>query len=118
MNADKHLDIFTQDTNVSLSLKSCSFCVNQRPIAFSGLIVPISPLKAEEAGNKMETMPATPETEAVKADADGKAGHETMKEEEEHKHDEGMHGMMGHHTTGWIIFMGVIMVAMMVAHIL
>lgn len=42
---------------------------------------------------------------------------EKMKEEMEHKHHEGMHGMMMHDMKGWWIVIGVVMVIMMGAHV-
>lgn len=75
-------------------------------------IVPVGIVSAEEV--KGEAGQTVVPSEA--APPQGKdAVHEEMKQKE-HKHDEGMHGMMmGHHSTGWAIMIGVVMVVMMAA---
>lgn len=76
----------------------------------SGINAPSLPLFAKEGdGGSSGLSPDSKDKEATD---------DKMREEKEHEH-EGMHGMMtGHHSTGWAIAIGVVMVVMMAAMVL
>lgn len=82
------------------------------------LVLPVGIVSAEEVEVKGEAG----QTVVVPSEAAPPQGkddvHEEMKQKE-HRQDEGMHGMMmGHHSTGWAIMIGVVMVVMMAAMVL
>lgn len=76
-------------------------------------IVPVGIASAEEVKEEAGQTVVVPSEAAPPQGKDDV--HEEMKQKE-HRHDEGMHGMMmGHHSTGWAIMIGVVMVVMMAA---
>lgn len=77
------------------------------------LIVPVGIVSAEEVKEEAGQTVVVPSEAAPPQGKDDV--HEEMKQKE-HRDDEGMHGMMmGHHSTGWAIMIGVVMVVMMAA---
>lgn len=79
-------------------------------------IVPVGIVSAEEVKEEAGQTVVVPYEAAPPQDKD--TVHEEMKQKE-HKHDEDMHGMMmGHHSTGWAIVIGVVIVVMMAAMVL
>ena len=82
-------------------------------------IVPVGIVSAEE-GTIQDSLTNAPSLPLFSKEGDGGSlglsPDSEKKEQKEHKHDEGMHGMvMGHHSTGWAIMIGVVIVAMMAA---
>lgn len=80
-------------------------------------IAPVGILSAEEIKEEAGQTVVAPSETAAHGEERGR--HDAMRKEEKgHNHDNGHGMMMGHHSKGWAIVIGVVMVVMMAAMVL